>query len=269
MNVVSKTLNASHIYMASIDTESLHQTIADAIVAGVHVGNPLHTDGVISNAWGGVKKVFAPAPLPFWLKIDGKITQEEIIIKTAFENKRSISDNELQEIMDIRKERNVFVFNKFFNNEDPRTYRRSCSLSSDGTGAWDPVDSVKTEIAKRTKYRNEHPAVPGGIGRLNPVERESTIRSENEYLRKTIAYWSRTKYSGMSEFFNKNMIANRKRKTIGMELWNAIIQHDSLTESCFARTAGARTMSISERDKLQDSVDDLKFLVRILTMDLT
>ena len=256
----------TRLHSSSNDTEHLHQMITDAIVADIHVGHfhrQLRTDGMMSKALGAVKGLTAPAPLPFWRKIDDTIDREDAIIKTAFENTRSISQNELQQIMDIRKQRNGCVFDKFLGNRDPRKDYGDSPLPYEGDGcASVPLDSVKKEIARRTKYRAQHPAVPGGRGSLDPKNREASIHFENQDLKKVIRYWAKTHYTATEKAYNANYIANRKDRAIGMEIWNALLLHDTLTESCFQRS-----MSSSERDKLQENIDDLKFLVRILTMD--
>ena len=162
----------------------------------------------------------------------------------------------------------MVVFNEFLSNQDPRKDHGSSRLPyEEDQRASYPLDSVKEEIARRTTYRVEHPAVPGSLGPLDPKKREASIYFENIDLKKVIQYWAKTNYTATENAFNLNYIAYRKRKAIGMEIWNALLVHDTLTQSCFECAAGKRIMSSSEHDKLQENVDDLKFLVRILTMD--
>jgi len=259
-------------FHSSTDIEDHHQAIADAIVRSIHTGPPQyqhHADAtMISKVMAVAKRVIAPEKsLPFWLKMDGAITREHTIIKTAFEDERSISEDELKTIMDIRKERNDFVFNRFFHNRDPRKDDFSMKLPHDSGGGLGSLDLVKKEIARRKQYRNEHPAVPESQGELSPGERAANIRFENEDLQKSIAYWAKTSYSGIGKEYNTMYIEYRRRMATGMEMWNALLLHDTLTESCFERADGTRRMSSIEQGKLQENVDDLKFLVRILTMN--
>ena len=258
----------TRLHSSSIDTEYLHQMITDAIVTEINMGHPqhqMHTGGMMSKARGVVNSLTGAASPPFWRKIDDAIDQEDAIIQTAFENTRSISQNEVQQIMGIRKQRNGFVFNKFLGNRDPRIDYGDSKLPHEwDNGASVPLDSVKKEIARRTKYRAEHRAVPGSGGILDPRNRELSIRYENEDLKKVIRYWAKTDYTANEKAYNANYVAQRKDRTIGMEIWNALILHDTLTETFFQCVG---SMSRSERDKIQENIDDLKFNVRILTMD--
>ncbi|KAJ1464977.1 hypothetical protein T484DRAFT_1757711 [Baffinella frigidus] len=221
---------------------------------------------MVSKTLGFVKGLVAPAAPPFWLKIDHAIDREDAIIQTAFENTRSISQDELRQIMDIREERNGFVFRKFLSGVDPRRRPgRSVLPREQGGGDYSmPLDEVKEEIARRVKYRAGQTAVPGS---RNLENQKAEINFENRDLNKVIRYWAKTKYTATEKAYNANYIAGRHGRVIGMDIWNALLLHDTLTASCFERMAGTQSMSRSERDKIQENVDDLKFLVRIRSMD--
>ena len=230
----------------------------------------IHTDGIMSKASAFVNRLTAPKPTPFWLKIDNAINQEDVIIKNAFQENRRISTEEHQQIMKIRKERNGFVFKKFLGNRDPRKDYGNTQFPHESGGCVAmPLDTVKNEIVRRTKYRDTHPAVPGYDGKVNPKLRELEIRLEKEDLEKVIQYWAKTKYRLGEQVANDNYVAIRKKDTIGMEIWNALVFHDTLTETCFKCVDGTQSMSTSERDTIKDNIDELKFLVRILTIEPT
>ena len=244
-----------------------HQAITDTVVTGVH----MHTDGVVSKAVAAVKRTVGLAPPPFWLKIDGLISEEDAIIQSAFENTRSISQEELPKIVDIRNQRNSLVFATFMSNLDPRKDSGTRLRGDAGGGSRTKfLDVMRAEIVIRRKYRDEHPSVPGlpVEDPRSPLRRELTIQAENDTLKNLTKYWAKTHYTGSDKFNISNLMADRRKRATGMEIWNALLVHDTLTQSCFERAAGTRIISSSEYDKLHDNVADLKFLVRILAMDV-
>jgi hypothetical protein len=234
------------------------QAITNTIVTG-----NLQTDGLVSKAVAVAKRIVGPAPPPFWLKIDGLISEEDAMIQSAFENKRSISADELKRIISIREQRNGFVIDKFLDRMDPRkVYSMTFPYHGGGSKA-QPIDALKEEVARRAKDRAEHPPEPKWQNAM-----EEAILYENEDIRKGVLYYAKTKYTASQMENNTRYIRMRRNKTIGMEIWNALLVHDTLTQSCFERADGTRIMSNGEYDKLKENVDDLKFLVRILTMDV-
>jgi hypothetical protein len=238
----------------------------------IHMGNSerqLHTDGVLKNIFGAatsaankvkvaVKSLNVPTQTPLWRSIDGAIDQEDAIIKTAFDNQRPISPDELKQIMHIREQRNGFVKVAFLRGQDPRIEYGN-RLPIEG-GTWDLQD-VEREIAIRAKYRAEHPVQPGS---QCARQRDSAIMSEQESIQMILRYNAKTKYTTTEKIMNKRVAATRKTRATGMKIWNALLLHDTLTENYLTEN---RQIDSSARGRIQAHLDHLKRFVKSLIMD--
>ena len=257
----------------SIDIHHLHQMITDAIMTDIHMEHSqhqLHTDGVLSGAWGIAKSAVknatrdanarnSHAQAPRWRKIYDAIDLEYVIIERAVCEKRPISLDELSAIIYIRSRMKSFVSRAFLGGRfDPYDQVRIGLPSEGGPHQY---ESVSKEVAAREKYRAKHPAVPGSqaarvVDGDIAIEKQDLTRALSQ---RDVRHTAVSPPQACADTDRAQKYAN------GLKIWDAMLLRDTLTEHYLA---GNRVMSPSEMEKIQTHRTYMQELVWRLITDL-